>query len=165
MNQTDQKELLIVVDEEDNILDYLPRSKVHQKMLLHRTISVVVFTDNKELVIQIRGLNKDTYPGFYSNAVGGHVTKGQSYEEAAIQEALEEIGLTVPLSLVTKKILEDPKHRTMTSIFKAKSNGPFKKNPDEVKDIIKVKLSDIPKIIDKFYPTTKQVMKVMGIFK
>lgn len=54
-----QEELLIVVDEGDNVLDYLPRSEVHAKKLLHRTISVVVFTDKGELVLQKRSLNKD----------------------------------------------------------------------------------------------------------
>ena len=163
--QSSEEEILIVVDEQDNILDYLPRSEVHKRKLLHRTISVVVFTSKNELVIQIRGLHKDTYPGMYSNAAGGHVVKGQSYEEAAEQEALEEIGLKEPLIFVTKKILEDPKHRTMTSIFKANNNGPFKKKLGEVEDVIKVPLSDIPNMIDKFYPATKQIMKVMGILK
>lgn len=163
MKKTDQEELLIVVDEADNVLDYLPRSEVHKRKLLHRTISVVVITNKNELVIQIRGLNKDTYPGMYSNAAGGHVTKGQDYQEAAKQEAFEEIGLKEPLTLVTKKILEDPIHRTMTSIFKATSNGPFVKNPEEVEDIIKVPLSEVKNLINKFYPATKQIMKVMGI--
>lgn len=163
MTKSDQEELLIVVDEQDNVLDYLPRSEVHTKKLLHRTISVVVFTTDGKLVIQIRGLNKDTYPGMYSNAAGGHVVKGQSYKEAARQEASEEIGLTKPLTFVAKRILEDPVHRTMTTIFKATNNGPFKRNPDEVEDIIKVPVSEVKNLIDKFYPATRQVMKVMGI--
>lgn len=161
--QSDQDELLIVVNEQDNVLDHLPRSEVHQKKLLHRTISVVVFTNKKELVMQIRGLNKDTYPGMYSNAVGGHVIKGQSYEDAAKQEAFEEIGLREPLTFVAKKIMEDPIHRTMTSIFKATSDGPFKKNPEEVEDIIKVPLSKVKNFTNKFYPATLQVLTEVGV--
>ena len=161
--QISDEEILIVVDDQDNVLDYLPRSEVHQRKLLHRTISVVVFTSKKELVIQIRGFNKDTYPGMYSNAAGGHVTKGQSYEEAAKQEAFEEIGLKESLTFVTKKILEDPKHRTMTSIFKTTFDGLFKKNPEEVEDIIKAPLSEIKNLINKFYPATLQVLTEVGV--
>lgn len=163
MPTTDHEELLIVVDEQDNVLDYLPRAEVHKKNLLHRTISVVVFTGDGKLVIQRRSLSKDTYPGMLSNAAGGHVIKGQDYKQAAEQEAFEEIGLKGTLTLVRRKILEDPIHRTMTSIFKTLSDGPFKRNIEEVDEILQIPVSEVKNFINQFYPATKQVMKELEI--
>lgn len=63
MNYTDPKELVVVVDENDNILDYLPRKEAHDKKLLHRTISVLVFNDAGRAMLQKRSMKKDSNPG------------------------------------------------------------------------------------------------------
>lgn len=87
---------------EDNILDYLPRSEVHRKKLLHRTISVVTFTSDGKLVLQQRSKSQDTYPGMLANAIGGHVTKGEEYLDAAKNEAQEELNITVEPEFLKK---------------------------------------------------------------
>ncbi len=158
-----QDELLVVVDENDNILDYLPRQEVHQKKLLHRTISVVILNSKGEVVLQKRSMAQDTYPGMLGNAVGGHVTKGKSYDETAEREAFEELGIKIPLTFVKKTIVEDKIHRTMTTIYKITYNGPFKKNSAEIDDIITLPVSELEKPDSNLYPVTKFILREVGL--
>jgi isopentenyldiphosphate isomerase len=166
LNKTDnQEEILIVVDENDIVLDYLPRSEVHAKNLLHRTISVVIFNSKGELVLQKRSLSKDTNPGMLGNAVGGHVTKGESYDEAAKKEATEELKQSPVLSKVLTTILEDPTHRTMTTIYKAIADGPFEFNLEEIDEILTIDPKDLPQYQDRIAPSGKLILKALGVLK
>lgn len=164
MNTTDnQEEVLIVVDEDDTVLDYLPRSEVHAKKLLHRTISVIVYNSKGDLVLQRRSMGKDTYPGMLGNAVGGHVTKGQDYTEAAKQETTEELKRSLPLTLISKTILEDPNHRTMTSIYKTIADGPYEFNKEEIDEILTVAPDVLSTIIEQLSPPGVLILKAAKI--
>lgn len=135
MTPNDQDEILIVVDENDNVLDYLPRNVVHDKKLLHRTISISVYNDKGGILLQKRSANKDSNPGKLANAVGGHVTKGKDYEQAAREELKEELGIDLNLIMIKKMKINDPVHTTMTCLYKAYSNGPFDFNKEEIDEI------------------------------
>ena len=157
------EEILIVVDEDDKVLDYLPRSEVHAKKLLHRTITVITFNSKGELVLQKRSLQKDTYPGMYGNAIGGHVSKGQTFEEAAKQEAQEELEVDIPLEFIKKQVLNDPEHPTLTEIFKLTFDGPYKFNPEEIDEVITVPISKVNAMVDQLSPSTVLSLKAGGI--
>ncbi len=87
------KQILNVVNDQDEIIGTDSRENIHQKGLLHREISVWFFTPKGEIIFQHRSKNKDTYPDVLDVTVGGHVEIGDSYEETALKEALEETGL------------------------------------------------------------------------
>ena len=56
------EELFDVVDEQDQILEQLPRSVVHARKLLHRAANVFVFNSQGKLLLQFRSATKDEYP-------------------------------------------------------------------------------------------------------
>ncbi len=87
------KELLEVVDENDVVIGLEDRNKIHEEGLLHREIHIWFFTPEKEIIFQHRAKDKDTYPDLLDATVGGHVEPGDSYEQTAIKESLEETGL------------------------------------------------------------------------
>ncbi len=159
----DQEEILIVVDENDNIVDYLPRAIVHDKKLLHRTISIVTFNSQGKIVLQRRSKNKDTYPGMLGNAVGGHVLKGEEYLDAAKNEAKEELNIEVNPEFVTKKIIEDTTHPTMTCIYKIVFNGPYEYNKEEIEEILVLSKEELKNYLEELYPSTKIVLKELGV--
>ena len=87
-------EMLIQVTDDDRVLGPVARSRVHgNPVLIHRSVHVLVLGPEGRLLLQKRSLRKDTQPGKWDTSVGGHVGFGQSYEEAARREALEELGL------------------------------------------------------------------------
>ncbi|WP_022665920.1 NUDIX hydrolase [Desulfospira joergensenii] len=88
------EEIFDVVDEEDRIIGEARRDQVHgNPLLIHRVVHVLVFNRDHELYLQKRAATKDVQPGKWDTSVGGHVDKGESYEDAAIREMEEELGI------------------------------------------------------------------------
>jgi isopentenyl-diphosphate Delta-isomerase len=92
------KEMLNIVNENDEIIGEETREKIHQDGLPHREIHVYFITPNKEIIFQHRAKDKDTYPDLLDATVGGHVEIGDSYEKTAIKETREETGVTVNIA-------------------------------------------------------------------
>lgn len=165
MNYTDPKELVIVVDEEDNILSHTPRKEAHDKKLLHRTISVLVFDDQGKVMLQKRSMKKDSNPGKWSNATGGHVGHDETYDQAAQREVMEELKLNAQPKLVKKMIIEDPAHTTMTQLYTINSSGPFEFNPEETDEIKFFAKDELLEILDQLSKSSKITLKEYGFLK
>jgi isopentenyl-diphosphate delta-isomerase type 1 len=132
----DQSEKFIVVDRDDRVIAYKARFECHNdKTLIHRSIGVVVYNSKGEVLLQKRSLTKDTCPGYWAISVGGHVRQGQTYEEAAIREMQEEIGVSANLIPVKKRVFEMPQETEMGMLFKAYHDGPFKIDTQEVQEV------------------------------
>jgi len=88
------EEWVPLVDERGKVTGQAPRSQVHNgSKLLHPVIHLHVLNKNKGLFIQKRPLNKLIQPGKWDTAVGGHISAGETLEQALKKEAFEEIGL------------------------------------------------------------------------
>lgn len=88
-------EIVDVVDEKNSVIGSASVAEAHEKRLLHRVAGVFVFDSDGLLYLQTGNkYDKLDLP------VGGHVQQGESYEDAAKREMLEEIGLTVPVQHV-----------------------------------------------------------------
>ena len=92
------KQMLEVVDENDNIIGLETREKVHKDGLLHREIHVFFLTPQGEIIFQHRAKDKDAYPDKLDATVGGHVDPNMTYEETAIKECKEETGVDIDIS-------------------------------------------------------------------
>ena len=163
LKMNDQDELLTVVDKNDSVLEYLPRSEVHQKKLLHRTVAISVYNDKGEILMQKRSSKMDNNPNKWSNASGGHVTKGKNYDEVAQKEIKEELGVNPPLTLIKKMFINDPVHNTMTSIYKTYSNEPFKFNTEETDEVRFFSKEDLKSIEDQLTGSAKIVLHLQGL--
>ena len=87
--------MLNVVNEEDEVIGEETREKVHQDGLLHREIHIFFITPQKEIILQHRAKDKDTYPDLLDATVGGHVEIGDDYISTAVKEAKEETGFDI----------------------------------------------------------------------
>lgn len=94
-------EYLDIVDEQGNPTgEIVERTIAHQKGIRHRTSHVWILrkkNDQVEILMQKRSLNKDSYPGCYDISSAGHILAGSSYEESALRELKEELGVSVHL--------------------------------------------------------------------
>ncbi len=91
-------ELLNIINDQDEVIGEKSRSEIHKTGLLHREIHVYFVTPQKEIILQHRAKDKDTFPDLLDATVGGHVEIGQSYEETALKETAEETGLVIKAS-------------------------------------------------------------------
>lgn len=159
-----QQELFIVVDEQDNVLEYRTRYDCHHdKSLIHRAIGVLVFNDKGELLLQKRSQHKDLNPGKYTISVGGHVTKGQTYEEAAMREMEEELGVQTPITFVKKFVVHNNQESEMAVTFRAEHNGPFTPPADEIDMVKFVPVEQLKAMEDVFTPVAWETLKQVGL--
>ena len=88
-------EVFDVVDESDRVIGQAPRAEVHARHLRHRAVHVLVFNDRSEVYLQKRSATKDTFPGRYDSSASGHLGRGEAYDDCAVRELQEELGLTI----------------------------------------------------------------------
>ncbi len=90
-----QEEILPIVDDKGNIIGQAPRSHVHDgSKILHPVVHMHVISSNKAILLQKRPESKLIQPGKWDTAVGGHISFGETLEQALKKESWEEIGLT-----------------------------------------------------------------------
>jgi len=88
------EEWIPLVDEKGKVTGQAPSSKVHDgSRLLHPVVHLHVLTLKKAILLQKRPESKLIQPGKWDTAVGGHISAGETLEEALKKEAYEEIGL------------------------------------------------------------------------
>ncbi len=165
MKTTDnQQELFVVVDPDDNVLGYKTRQECHSdKKLIHRSTSVVIYNKKGEILLQKRSKTKDLFPGYFTTSASGHVGKGESYEDAARREMMEEIGVDVPLTFVSKMLLEMNNETEIDALFSASYDGPFKINKKEVNNVSFISPDKIRILQDKLTTTAIACFKQLGI--
>ncbi|HKI87790.1 MAG TPA: NUDIX domain-containing protein [Draconibacterium sp.] len=88
------EEWVPLVDEKGQITGKAPRSQVHNgSKLLHPVVHMHVINHHKAILLQKRPASKLIQPNKWDTAVGGHISAGETLEEALNKEAFEEIGL------------------------------------------------------------------------
>lgn len=131
-------ELLEHVDDEDRAIGPIPRGRAHKEGLRHRAVHVVVHNCHGRILLQRRAAGKD-YPGMWDTSVGGHVGAGESYQEAALRECKEEIGIHVramDLGPVGKHLFDElPTDVEWVETFELEHEGPFHPDPKEVEQV------------------------------
>jgi 2-C-methyl-D-erythritol 4-phosphate cytidylyltransferase len=89
----DPGEIFDVVDLLDRPITRETRANVHRLGLLHRAVHILVFRADGKVFLQQRSMLKDTCPGLYTASCAGHLDAGESYDNAAVRELEEELGI------------------------------------------------------------------------
>ncbi len=84
-------ELLDIVDEHDQVVGQAPRAEAYAHRLRHRCVFVLARDAAGRVFVHRRTARKLVFPSLYDMFVGGVVGAGESYDEAALREAGEEL--------------------------------------------------------------------------
>lgn len=87
-------EILDIVDEQDRVVGQSPRGEAYARGLRHRCVFIEARDDRGHLFVHRRTPTKLVFPSRYDMFVGGVVGAGESYEDAALREAEEELGVS-----------------------------------------------------------------------
>ncbi len=91
------QEQIPYVNASDEVLGQAARGYVTENKLIRRSTRVMVVDqsdlENLQFLLQFRSPTKSVFPSTFDQSIGGHVDAGESYLEAAIREAKEELNL------------------------------------------------------------------------
>jgi isopentenyl-diphosphate delta-isomerase type 1 len=128
----DPDEVFDLVDADDRVIGRVRRGDAHRDpALLHRSVQILIFADDGQLLLQRRSAAKDLFPGYWCASASGHVASGEDYATTATREVEEELGVAPKLVYVGKTLVRSEQETEITAFFLARCDGPFAFSPRE----------------------------------
>ncbi|MGN9812101.1 NUDIX domain-containing protein [Micromonospora sp. BQ11] len=127
-------ELLDIVDEQDRVVGQARRGEVYGRRLRHRCVFVLARDAAGRVFVHRRTAGKLVFPSLYDMFVGGVVGAGETYDEAALREAEEELGvsgLPTPVPLF-RFLYETPEHTWWSAVYEVRSPSTVDPQAEEV---------------------------------
>lgn len=129
-------ELFVQVTTDDQVIGPVRRGLAHSdRNVIHRSIHIIVRNSERDYLVQKRSEYKDLYAGDWALGVGGHVSWGDSYEEAAYRELKEEIGAHGVLNYKYAELCQIPNEQEYNYTYEVVYDGPIKIDETEVAEI------------------------------
>ncbi len=129
------EEILDVVDENDRVVGQAPRGEVYARGLRHRSVFIEARDASGRVFVHRRTPTKLIFPSLYDMFVGGVVGAGETYDDAALREAEEELGvagLPRPVRLF-KFLYDDGAGQTWWSaVYEVRCEVPVRPQAEEV---------------------------------
>lgn len=162
-------EYLDVVDEQDRVIGREEKDTCLAKGLVHRGSATLVFRDAsfKEILLARRS-QVERNPGLWCHP-GGHVVSGESYEDAAKREAMEELfskgreqfekSSATEFAYLFKFRKQDPGDEEWIAVYRLVLSGPFYPDPSEVEEVKFFKVGELIKDLvshpERYTPTLR----------
>ena len=159
------EELIAVVDKHDQFIENQPRNKVHQLGLRHRAVHILVFNDKQQLFLQKRSLSKDINAGLWDTSAAGHVDAGESYDNCAHRETIEELGVCVDktLTFLFKLPAKPETGMEFVQVYRSMHNGPFTLETGEIDGGQWFDIKDITRRVAENDPTLTDTFKALWL--
>lgn len=147
-------EKLILVDESNNEIGIDEKLIAHVKGSLHRAISVFVFNDKNELLIQKRNKNKYHSAGLWSNTCCSHPRPKENVLAAAHRRLKEEMGFDCELKEIFLlrykiKLENNITENECDHVFIGYYGNDPKPNPEEASDYKWTSIEKLKENIEK----------------
>lgn len=135
------EEQVVLVNENNEVLGLMPKMEAHEKGLLHRAISILIYNSKGEMLIQQRAKTKYHWALIWSNAVCSHPRENESFQSAAERRLQEELGINCSLSQIYRFIYKAQDEQTglieheYDVVFRGDYDGKIPFNPEEVEAV------------------------------
>ncbi|MEU1039787.1 NUDIX hydrolase [Streptomyces sp. NPDC005551] len=128
-------EILDIVDENDRVIGRSPRGEAYARGLRHRCAFVQVRDAEGRIFVHRRTPTKLVFPSLYDMFVGGVVGAGETYDDAALREAEEELGvqgLPRPRRLFTFLYDNGSGQSWWSAVYEVRCEAPVRPQAEEV---------------------------------
>jgi 16S rRNA (adenine1518-N6/adenine1519-N6)-dimethyltransferase len=121
----DPGEEFAVVDENDVVIGARSRAEVHGNNLRHRAVHIFLFNHAGELLLQKRSHWKDRHPELWDSSAAGHVNAGEEFDQTALRELKEELGVETKVTRVAKLAASEETGQEFIWLYRGEHEGPF----------------------------------------
>jgi len=131
------KNYVDVVDKNDTVIDKITEEEattVHDKIT--RSVAVLLYNSKGEMYLQKRARTKVRYPLYWECSVSGFVDAGEPYEDAAVRELEEELGIRKKpqqLEFLFKKLIQTDKIEH-AKVYALETDEPITLNKEEISE-------------------------------
>ena len=125
-------DLVDVVDDAGRTVRQVTRREMRARRLPHRSTYVLVFNRRGELFVHLRTPTKDVYPSHWDVCVGGVLAAGESFDDGAGRELVEELGVSAPLERLFPFRHADTVNIVHGMVYRTTHEGPFRLQRAEV---------------------------------
>lgn len=125
-------ELVDVLDEAGRVVGVVSRAEMRGRRLPHRCVYILVFNGQGELLIHQRTASKDVFPSYWDVTIGGVVAAGESFDQAALREGQEELGVPIVPEFLYPFHFSDARTVAFGQVYRARHNGPFVLQEEEI---------------------------------
>jgi isopentenyl-diphosphate Delta-isomerase len=144
---------VILVDQEDNEIGTMEKMEAHQKGLLHRAFSILIFNSKGEMLIQKRAKTKYHSGGLWTNTCCSHPLPKEKMEVSVKRRLKYEMGIEVAPEFIYKFTYRTDLNKDLIEyevdyVFKAVFDGVPSINLEEVEDWKFIGLNELQKEID-----------------
>lgn len=150
-------ELVVLCTEDGHKAGTALKAEVHTASTpLHFAFSAWLFDDCGNVLLTRRALNKLTWPGVWTNSFCGHPGPDETFEEALVRRASEELGTTVKK---IESVLPSFRYRAVDAsgiveneicpVFFAEVDGELNPNPDEVCEFEWVSMENLKVAVER----------------
>lgn len=140
-----------IVDEEGRVTSKAPRGLCHSAPgMLHPVVHLHVIDSKNRIFLQKRAMSKEILPGKWDTAVGGHLTSGETVENALKREAGEELGIKdFKAQMVAKYVWESEIESELVFVFICRYDRVITINKEEIEEGKFFKIKKIKEMIGK----------------
>ena len=144
-------EYLDLVDENDNVIGKEDRNIIYKKDLNNfRVINIMIINSENKIIVPKRSGNRRLFPNCYDCSVGGHVSSGETYEEAAYRELEEELGISnVKLEEIGYFKPSELNTSSFSKMYKLIYDGDLNYDKDGIQEIFYMDQEEIRKLIEE----------------
>jgi isopentenyldiphosphate isomerase len=138
------EELVDVVDDGGGVVGTVTRARMRAERLRHRCTFVLVRDSTGAVLVHRRSEDKDLWPGRWDLAVGGVVAAGEDWEDAAVRELAEEVGVSgVALQPLGEGTYADDDVVETARMWAVTWDGPVSFDDGEVVEAVWVDLEEL----------------------
>ena len=159
-------EIIDIVNERDEVVGQVERTPEWDKLrpTPYRFINILIRRRDGHFVLQQRSHKKNNNPLRYGASVGGLLSQGEDYLEAAQREMQEELGIDVPLKEVGKVVLtKDDKLVSHCMLYEAVYDGEFTGWEEEAERLEFMTLDELKFMTQRFpYLFTRNLVQAVA---
>ena len=143
-------EKVVLVDQKDQEVGLMEKLEAHQKGLLHRAFSILLFNKNGELLLQKRAQGKYHSGGLWTNTCCSHPRPAEDIKTAAKRRLIEEMGIEATPEFAYKfmyrtKLDDNLIEHELDHVFTGNFDGTPQINASEVEDWKYINLKTLKK--------------------
>ena len=161
-------EYLDLVNDSDQVIGKKKRSEVYMENLSNfRVVNAFIFNSKGELWLPRRTAEKKLFPLCLDMSIGGHVESGESYENALLREAKEELNINlIPSQFRLLGHLSPFAHQVSSfmNVYEIKMDNIPNYNHNDFIDYMLLTPKELVERIDKGELAKSDLIKLIKIF-